>query len=395
MAGTVAIGIQQFNEIRKKGYFYIDKTAFIREWWEKGDSVTLITRPRRFGKTLTMSMVEQFFSVKYAGQHNLFEGLAIWETKAYREIQGTYPVISLSFANLKEPSYELTRQKVCDQLQQLYTEHAYILESGILKGADKSFFERMLHNEKVEYVDATLALYKLSSFMYQYYGKKVLILLDEYDTPMQEAYINDYWNELTVFMRSLLNAAFKTNPWLERAIMTGITRVSKESIFSDLNNLKVITTTSDEYADAFGFTEKEVFEALEERGLGSEKQKVKDEIAARFSKKNWLVKALPIAYCAIGVLLMTAVPVYADDIFATAKNAMQTVYTDVAGIATVAAVVCAAVCLFLMNFSKSGRTVDESRSWLKRIVICWAALMTLGAIVTYLEKIIPQSMFTG
>ena len=276
MAGTVAIGIQQFNEIRKKGYFYIDKTAFIREWWEKGDSVTLITRPRRFGKTLTMSMVEQFFSVKYAGQQNLFEGLAIWKTKAYREIQGTYPVISLSFANLKEPSYELTRQKVCDQLQQLYTEHAYIWESGILKGADKSFFERMLHNEKVEYVDATLALYKLSSFMYQYYGKKVLILLDEYDTPMQEAYINDYWNELTVFMRSLLNAAFKTNPWLERAIMTGITRVSKESIFSDLNNLKVITTTSDEYADAFGFTEKEVFEALEERGLGSEKQKVKE-----------------------------------------------------------------------------------------------------------------------
>ena len=245
MAGTVAIGIQQFNEIRKKGYFYIDKTAFIREWWEKGDSVTLITRPRRFGKTLTMSMVEQFFSVKYAGQQNLFEGLAIWKTKAYREIQGTYPVISLSFANLKEPSYELTRQKVCDQLQQLYTEHAYIWESGILKGADKSFFERMLHNEKVEYVDATLALYKLSSFMYQYYGKKVLILLDEYDTPMQEAYINDYWNELTVFMRSLLNAAFKTNPWLERAIMTGITRVSKESIFSDLNNLKVITTTSE------------------------------------------------------------------------------------------------------------------------------------------------------
>ena len=105
-----------------------------------------------------------------------------------------------------------------------------------------------------------------------------------------------------------------------------------------------------------------------------EKQKVKDEIAARFGKKNWLVKALPIVYCVTGVLLMTAVPVYADDIFATAKNAMQTVYTDVAGIATVAAVVCAAVCLFLMNFSKSGRTVDESRSWLKRIVICWARL---------------------
>ena len=138
-----------------------------------------------------------------------------------------------------------------------------------------------------------------------------------------------------------------------------------------------------------------LYTSLVEGRKSMEKQKVKDEIAARFSKKNWLVKALPIAYCAIGVLLMTVVPVYADDIFATAKNAMQTVYTDVAGIATVAAVVCAAVCLFLMNFSKSGRTVDESRSWLKRIVICWAALMTLGAIVTYLEKIIPQSMFTG
>lgn len=144
-----------------------------------------------------------------------------------------------------------------------------------------------------------------------------------------------------------------------------------------------------------GPCKKQIFRSLVEGRKSMEKQKVKDEIAARFSKKNWLVKALPIAYCAIGVLLMTVVPVYADDIFATAKNAMQTVYTDVAGIATVAAVVCAAVCLFLMNFSKSGRTVDESRSWLKRIVICWAALMTLGAIVTYLEKIIPQSMFTG
>lgn len=140
---------------------------------------------------------------------------------------------------------------------------------------------------------------------------------------------------------------------------------------------------------------KQIFRSLVEGRKSMEKQKVRDEIAARFGKKNWLVKVLPVAYCLTGVLLMTAVPVYADDIFATAKNAMQTVYTDVAGIATVAAVVCAAVCLFLMNFSKSGRTVDESRSWLKRIVICWAALMTLGAIVTYLEKIIPQSMFTG
>ena len=276
MARTVAIGIQQFDDLREKNYFYVDKTAFIKEWWEKGDSVTLITRPRRFGKTLTMSMVEQFFSVKYANRGDLFEGLSIWQEKTYREIQGTYPVISISFANLKEPSYELTKQKICDFLLQLYTEHADILESGILKGADRSFFEKMLNAETLEYVDATLALHKLSNFMYQYYGKKVIILLDEYDTPMQEAYVDNYWNELAVFTRSLLNATFKTNPWLERAIMTGITRVSKESIFSDLNNLKVITTTSDEYAASFGFTEQEVFAALQERGLAEKKQKVKE-----------------------------------------------------------------------------------------------------------------------
>ncbi len=276
MARTVAIGIQQFDEIRENNYFYIDKTAFIKEWWESGDSATLITRPRRFGKTLTMSMVEQFFSVKYAGRRDLFEGLKIWEEERYRKLQGTCPVISISFANLKEPTYELTRQKIYDLLLQLYTEHAYILESGILKGTDRLFFERMLHTEEMEYVDATLALYKLSNFLYQYYGKKVIILLDEYDTPMQEAYVDHYWNELAIFIRSFLNATFKTNPWLERGIMTGITRVSKESIFSDLNNLKVITTTSKEYASSFGFTEEEVQAALEECGLETRQQKVKE-----------------------------------------------------------------------------------------------------------------------
>ena len=123
--------------------------------------------------------------------------------------------------------------------------------------------------------DASLALYQLSDFLYRYYGKKVIILLDEYDTPMQEAYVNGFWEEIVGFTRSMFNAAFKTNPWMERAIMTGITRVSKESIFSDLNNLEVVTTTSDKYAVSFGFTEKEVFDALEEYGISQEKEQVK------------------------------------------------------------------------------------------------------------------------
>ena len=143
-------------------------------------------------------------------------------------------------------------------LTKLYADHSYLLESGLLYETDVAFFKRV--SEDMDDSDASLALYQLSDYLCRYYGKKVIILLDEYDTPMQEAYVNGYWEELVGFSRSMFNAAF--NPWLERAMMTGITRVSKESIFSDLNNLKVVTTTSDEYATSFGFTEKEVFEAL-------------------------------------------------------------------------------------------------------------------------------------
>ncbi len=273
MGRKIAIGIQQFDTLRENNYFYIDKTDFIREWWESGDAVTLITRPRRFGKTLNMSMLEQFFSVKYADHKHLFQGLDIWKEEKYRTLQGTYPVISLSFANVKEKEYKMARKKICQLLTKLYADHSYLLESGLLYETDVAFFKRV--SEDMDDSDASLALYQLSDYLCRYYGKKVIILLDEYDTPMQEAYVNGYWEELVGFSRSMFNAAFKTNPWLERAMMTGITRVSKESIFSDLNNLKVVTTTSDEYATSFGFTEKEVFEALEECHLSEEREQVK------------------------------------------------------------------------------------------------------------------------
>lgn len=272
MPRTVAIGIQDFETLITNNYFYVDKTAFIKEWWESGDSVTLITRPRRFGKTLTMSMVERFFSVKYAGKGELFEGLFIWEDEKYRKLQGTYPVISLSFANVKENSFEAAREKICQLLANLYKEYCFLMDSEIFLEQDKKDFSRV--SVGMGEVDATLSLYHLSDMLSRYYNKKVLILLDEYDTPMQEAYVNGYWDELVAFTRSLFNATFKTNPWLERGIMTGITRISKESLFSDLNNLEVITTTSDKYADAFGFTEPEVFAAMEEQGY-QDREKVK------------------------------------------------------------------------------------------------------------------------
>lgn len=273
MAKTVGIGIQSFSEVRERNCFYIDKTNFIKEWWEREDDVTLIARPRRFGKTLNMSMLEQFFSLNYADRGDLFEGLSIWEEEKYRKLQGTYPVISLSFANVKEINYVNTRKKICQMLTDLYADHAFLLKCEALDEADKAYFKRVCVD--MDDVDATMAIHYMAKFLYLYYGKKVIILLDEYDTPMQEAYVNGFWEELVAFTRSLFNSTFKTNLYLKRAIMTGITRVSKESIFSDLNNLKVVTTTSDEYSTSFGFTEEEVFTALDEYGYSDKKEIVK------------------------------------------------------------------------------------------------------------------------
>jgi hypothetical protein len=273
MARTVAIGHQDFEQVRENDWFYIDKTNFIKEWWGRGDSVTLIARPRRFGKTLNMSMTEQFFSVDYAGRGDLFEGLSVWEDEKYRKLQGTYPVISLSFANVKEQDFQRTKECICRILEDLYNKKAFLLEGNLLTENEKAYFRNITGN--MGEVDAVWAIHKMSSFLSRYYGKKVIILLDEYDTPLQEAYVGGYWEEMTEFIRGLFNSTFKTNPYLERAVMTGITRVSKESIFSDLNNLKVVTVTSNEYTDSFGFTEKEVFSALDEYGMPERKTAVK------------------------------------------------------------------------------------------------------------------------
>ena len=273
MSKKIAIGIQNFDKLREGDYFYIDKTDFIREWWENGDDVTLINRPRRFGKTLNMSMVEEFFSVDYAGRGNLFDDLSIWREEKYRKLQGTYPVIFLSFANIKESDFRTTSYRIRQLLMKLYEKNDFLLDGNTLSDGEKEYF-RCMESEMSE-VDAPMALYQLSDYLCRYYGKKVIIILDEYDTPMQEAYIKGYWEDLVDFTRSLFNSTFKTNPYLERGLMTGITRVSRESIFSDLNNLEVVTTTSEKYATSFGFTEEEVFEALDEYGYSDRKADIK------------------------------------------------------------------------------------------------------------------------
>ena len=274
MAKTVAIGIQNFETLIRGNYFYIDKTMFIKEWWDSGDNTTLLTRPRRFGKTLNISMVEQFFSIKYADKGDIFEGLSIWNDEEYRNLQGTYPVISLSFARVKETTVEDAKEQIRSIIKRVYKEYLFLRDCDELTEDDKDYFNRILSDNASE-VAITTSLNQLSDFLYRYYGKKAIILLDEYDTPMQEAYVNGYWEEIVAFTRSLFNSTFKTNPYLERALMTGITRVSKESIFSDLNHLEVVTTTSNKYEKAFGFTEKEVFDALDMFGFTEQKSDVK------------------------------------------------------------------------------------------------------------------------
>ncbi len=274
MPRRVGIGHQNFEELISKKLFYIDKTDFIKEWWENNDVVTLLTRPRRFGKTLNLSMLENFFSVKHAQKGYLFQNLSIWREQAYQELQGTYPVIFLSFAEVKETSFVNTREKICQLIKNLYNTFDFLLDGDYLNEDEKKSYREISVDMK-DYL-ASVSLRALSDYLMRYYGKKVIILLDEYDTPMLEAYVGGYWDELISFMRNLFNSTFKTNPFLEKALMTGITRVSKESVFSDLNNMEVITTASEKYEEAFGFTQEEVLDALKEYGRYEQREEVKN-----------------------------------------------------------------------------------------------------------------------
>lgn len=282
MGKVISIGKQNFASLRENDCFYIDKSELIWEWWESQDDITLITRPRRFGKTLNMSMLNCFFSNQYAGKKQLFEGLSIWNDEKYRILQGSYPVIFLSFASIKGSNYNDARDGIIMAINEAYSEHRYLLKSKELTEGERKCFEELDNYAKNPGVKEAVAndticnaIKNLANCLYRYYGKKVIILLDEYDTPMQEAYLYGYWDQFTAFVRSLFNATFKTNPYLERAMMTGITRVSKESVFSDLNNLNVITSTSQEYETSFGFTEEEVFTALDTLEMAEQKEIVK------------------------------------------------------------------------------------------------------------------------
>ena len=301
---TVGIGKQNYESLIMSDCFYVDKTYFIKQWWESQDDVTLITRPRRFGKTLNMSMLNCFFSNKYMNRADLFEKFEIWTDEKYRKLQGTYPVINLSFADVKDDNFKNAKNSIISVISDVYRTHSYLIETDEITDAEKGVFKALDAysnntniNKEISEDVICRAVKNLSFLLERYYGKKVLIFLDEYDTPLQEAYLGGYWDEMVGFMRVFFNATFKTNPYLDRAIMTGITTaeysavrkfakqtsngsalaetISKESMFSDLNNLRIVSTTSNMYETCFGFTEDEVFKALDEVGISDRKEDVK------------------------------------------------------------------------------------------------------------------------
>ncbi len=284
MKRAINIGGQSFERIIAENTFYVDKSLFIEEWWNNKDDITLITRPSRFGKTLNLSMLECFFSNQFADKKELFRHLNIYENKEVMKLQGRFPVIFVTFASVKSSTYDGLINDISVIIRSLFRKHRYLIDNPHITKDHLSYMEAIMNeqwdedNNQVRPLSESVikdAIRRLSEIMTFVYGERVILLLDEYDTPMQEAYINGYWDQAVALLRGVFNASLKTNSFLYKAILTGITRISKESIFSDLNNLKIASVTSDKYSDKFGFTENEVKKALKEYMLENEMDKVR------------------------------------------------------------------------------------------------------------------------
>ncbi|WP_243103563.1 AAA family ATPase [Clostridium sp. OM02-18AC] len=260
---SVGIGFQNFGDYACGKQFYVDKTHFISEWLRSNTALTLINRPRRFGKTMLLSTVEHFFDPRFAGQPENFKKLRVWKDEKSRALFGKIPVISVSFGSCKGMNYKQAMQGMAVNLRNMYEAHRYLEESTELRAEDKAEYRRMrLAFQSGNTEEAGISIQVLCDLLYRHHHTKPIILLDEYDTPLLEAYTDGYWDEMIATCRQLFHCTFKENPFLNRAIITGVTKISRNSLFSDVNNLKTCTVTSDDYSDCFGFTEQEVMDAL-------------------------------------------------------------------------------------------------------------------------------------
>ncbi|MCP4110023.1 MAG: AAA family ATPase [Desulfobacteraceae bacterium] len=256
------IGQSDFGKLRQKGGYYIDKSLFIQEITENGMQVVLLPRPRRFGKTLNMSMLQYFFEKSEHEYAHLFNGLAICDTAVFREHQGRYPLICLTFKDQKELSWKMLFQRLRHLIRDEFVRHEYLLQTDILASSEKRYFKGII-DDTAKQADYSDALRYLSAFLYRFHKEEVVILIDEYDTPIQAGYLSGYYEEVINFMRNLLSGGLKDNKYLFKGVLTGILRVAKESVFSSLNNLGVCTLLSKEFNTCFGFTVDEVKAMLE------------------------------------------------------------------------------------------------------------------------------------
>ncbi|QYR64420.1 AAA family ATPase [Fusobacterium animalis] len=269
----IGIGLSDFKHLIEEDFYYFDKTKFIDEIIKDGAQVKLFTRPRRFGKTLNMSMLKYFFDIKEAEENRkLFKNLYIEKTESFKE-QGQYPVIFLSLKDLKATTWEEMEKGIKSTISRLFLDHRYLLND--LDKFDTITFENIImKNTNIE--DLKEALKFLTESLYKKYSQKVAVLIDEYDSPLVSAYINGYYNKAKDFFKTFYSTVLKDNSYLQMGILTGIIRVIKAGIFSDLNNLSTYTILSDVYTDSYGLTEEEVEKSLKEYGLEYEISKVKD-----------------------------------------------------------------------------------------------------------------------
>ena len=268
MRRAMPIGVDDFSELITKNYCFVDKTRFIREILEGHSKVTLITRPRRFGKTLNLSMLRYFFSIENGAKNReLFAGLDIERAgEKYMAQQGSRPVVFLSLKEIQGPDYALMQESMQEMLRGLYGQFRYLLDSPALAEDDKLFFKRII-DKSANRGESQMSLKLLLFMLCKHHGREAVLLLDEYDAPIISAWERGYYDECIDFMRGFLSGALKTNEALDFAVLTGVTRVSKESIFSGLNNLRVCSVLSERYSDIFGFTQEEADRLLSMCGL--------------------------------------------------------------------------------------------------------------------------------
>lgn len=272
---ALPIGISDYARAQSQ-YYYVDKTLMIKEFLDQKPLVSLFTRPRRFGKTLNMDMLRTFFEISDEDTSKYFVGTNIWKCgKTYRDHQGKYPVIFLTFKDVKFDSWEITLDKIKELLQAEFGRHQILLNSDKLAQYEKEYFLRILNGTASE-VDLTSALEKLSLMLKKHYAIAPIIIIDEYDTPIQEGYSKDFYDEIIGFMRNFFSGAFKDNKNLSYGFLTGILRIAQESIFSGLNNLNVNSIMDSEYDQFFGFTHQEVHEMLEYYNLLDKEEELKN-----------------------------------------------------------------------------------------------------------------------